>query len=132
MKKLILYYSLLVLSAISQAQPTLDPDRWELFTESYDGTTNVFIDKQTVGRDNAWFILTNTVDAAGNKTNMVGHVFFRCGQHKIAFGRQSVIDVATGRVIRVDSGDPSYFVDVFPLSVQENIYIYFCNNYHQK
>ncbi|MBH5329194.1 hypothetical protein H9Q10_05870 [Eikenella sp. S3360] len=131
MKKLIFYYSFLALSAISQAQPTPDPDRWELFTESYDGTTNVFIDKQTIGRDSAWFLLTNAVDTAGSKTNMVGHVFFRCGQHKIAFGRQSVIDITTGRVIKVESGDPSYFVDVFPSSVQENIYIYFCNNYYQ-
>lgn len=132
MRKLIFYCSFIVLSVMSQAQPTPDPDRWALFTESYDRATNVFIDKQTVGSDSAWFLLTNTIDADGNKTNALGHVFFRCGQHKIAFGRQSVIDAATGRVIRVESGDPSYFVDVFPSSVQENIYFYFCNNYYHK
>jgi len=96
MRKLIFYCSFIVLSVMSQAQPTPDPDRWALFTESYDGATNVFIDKQTVGSDSAWFLLTNTIDADGNKTNALGHVFFRCGQHKIAFGRQSVIDAATG------------------------------------
>lgn len=69
MKKLIFYCSFIVLSVMSQAQPTPDPDRWELFTESYDGATNVFIDKQTVGSDSAWFLLTNAIDTEGNKTN---------------------------------------------------------------
>ena len=131
MKKLIFYCLFFILSAASQAKPSLDPNRWKWITESYDGTMSVFIDTQTITDNSAWFILNDAIDASGNKTAVIGQVFFRCGQRKISFGRQSVIDVATGRAVKVELGDPNYFVDVFPYSVQENIYKYFCSNYYQ-